>query len=79
MKYLILILFSLSLMGAEKKIIYKYKKYEKFDLGNLEVKGKVIAPGDLSVRQRRRRRFKRDLYRRENFRDLIYKDLIFQR
>lgn len=25
--------------GEDQKIIYQYKKYEKFDLGNLEVKG----------------------------------------
>ena len=52
---------------AEEKVIYEYKKYEKFDLGDLEVKGQLIAPGDLSVRERDRRRFKLDLYNRTDF------------
>lgn len=64
---------------AKKKIIYKYKNYEKFDLGNLEVKGKIIAPGDISVRQRKRKLFKSDLMSRDNFRDVIYNELNIQR
>lgn len=83
MKYVAIVLmaFCLSATANEdnKKIVYKFKKYEKFDLGNLEVKGQIIAPGDLSVRQRKRKRFRRDIYKRENLRDLIYRDLIFQR
>lgn len=53
--------------AAEEKVIYQYKKYEKFDLGDLEVKGQLIAPGDLSVRERDRRRFELDLYNRTDF------------
>ncbi len=63
-------------LAAEKeKVIYEYKKYEKFDLGNLEVQGQLIAPGDISVRERDRKRFELDLYSRENFDDFIAKDL----
>lgn len=61
--------------GQEEKIIYQYKKYEKFDLGNLEVKGQLIAPGDISVRERERRRFELDLYSRKDFDAFIKKDL----
>lgn len=75
-------LFTLSLMllisqvgMAEENVIYQYKKYEKFDLGDLEVKGQLIAPGDLSVRERERRRFELDLYNRENFDDKIGHDM----
>lgn len=60
---------------AEQKVIYEYKKYEKFDLGNLEVKGQLIAPGDISVRERDRRRFELDLYSRKDFDTLIKKDV----
>lgn len=83
MRYILILtfIFGFSAKSNEdnKKVIYEFKKYEKFDLGNLEVKGQIIAPGDLSVRQRKRKRFRRDIYKRENFRDFIYKDLIFQR
>jgi hypothetical protein len=61
--------------GDEQKVIYQYKKYEKFDLGNLEVKGQLIAPGDISVRERERRRFEMDLFNRDNFDSFIAKDL----
>ena len=52
---------------TNQKVIYKYKNYEKFDLGNLEIKGSVIAPGDLSVKDRTRRTFSRDLFDRADF------------
>ena len=61
--------------GEEPKTIYQYKKYEKFDLGDLEVKGQLIAPGDLSVRERDRRRFELDLYNRTDFDPLIKHDI----
>ncbi len=61
--------------GEEQKVIYQYKKYEKFDLGNLEVKGQLIAPGDISVRERERRRFELDLYSRKEFDAFIRKDV----
>ena len=53
--------------NAEEQVIYQYKKYEKFDLGDLEVKGQLIAPGDISVRERERRRFELELYNRTDF------------
>ena len=77
MKFLILgsMLFMVSSVFAEEKVIYQYKKYEKFDLGNLEVKGQLIAPGDISVRERERRRFELDLYTRKDFDSFIKKDI----
>ena len=65
-----------SLMAQEdQKVIYQYKKYEKFDLGNLEVKGQLIAPGDISVRERERKRFELDLFSRKDFDGFVRKDL----
>jgi len=61
---------------AEAKVNYKYKKYERFDLGNLEVQGNVIAPGDLSVKERERRTFNRSLFSRGNFDDESRKDVL---
>lgn len=68
------LIFSFSAI-AEENVIYQYKKYEKFDLGDLEVKGQLIAPGDLSVRERERRRFELDLYNRTDFDPNIKHDL----
>lgn len=64
-----------NVFAAEEKVIYQYKKYEKFDLGNLEVKGQLIAPGDISVRERERKRFELDLYTRKDFEPFIKKDI----
>ena len=76
---IILILLSFTLLSnafcEDQKIIYQYKKYEKFDLGNLEVKGQLIAPGDISVRERERRRFELDLFNRQDFDSFIKKDV----
>ncbi|MBL6988659.1 MAG: hypothetical protein ISR65_02730 [Bacteriovoracaceae bacterium] len=52
---------------CEEKIIYKYKKYERFDLGNLQIKGKIIAPGDLSIKDRKHMKLRRKLYEKDNF------------
>lgn len=70
-----IILGSFSALAQDQKVIYQYKKYEKFDLGNLEVKGQLIAPGDISVRERERRRFEMDLFTREQFDSAIKKDM----
>ncbi len=55
--------------AEEKKqnIIYKYKDYEAIDLGSLEIKGKIIAPGDLTVVERERKKFERELLEKTNF------------
>jgi hypothetical protein len=73
--YLLYFFFITAAYGEEQKDIYQYKKYEKFDLGNLEVKGQLIAPGDISVRERERRRFELDLFNRDNFDSFITKDV----
>jgi hypothetical protein len=70
----ILIKFSLAI-GQEEKVIYQYKKYERFDLGNLEIKGQLIAPGDLSVRERERKRFGLELFSRKDFDEARKRDL----
>jgi hypothetical protein len=75
-KLLILFVFAISFSAyGEENVIYQYKKYEKFDLGDLEVKGQLVAPGDLSVRERDRRRFELDLYNRADFDPMIKHDI----
>lgn len=75
----IIIFLGLSILATavaeDQKVIYQYKKYEKFDLGNMEVKGQLIAPGDISVRERERKRFEMDLYTRQHFDEFIEKDI----
>ena len=39
----------------------------------MEVKGQLIAPGDISVRERDRKRFELDLYSRKDFDTFIKK------
>ncbi len=78
LQYLFVFLTFSVMTGAyaeDQKVIYQYKKYERFDLGNLEVKGELIAPGDISVRERERKRFEVDLYTRDNFDPFVKKDV----
>lgn len=73
MKTIILItaLFSLNVFAADeaapKTKVYKYKEYEVIDLGSMEIKGQIIAPGDLTVNERERKVFKRSLLEKNNF------------
>ena len=60
---------------VKENVVVKYKQYEKFDLGDLEIKGSIIAPGDLSIRERQRNIFKRDLFSRDNFNEEVIQDL----
>ena len=65
-------LFSSVILGQESKkenvkIVYKYKQHEEIDLGDLEIKGQIIAPGDLSVVDRARGDLRRRLFNKGNF------------
>lgn len=66
---LILSLFTSSSYADEKKksVLYKYKEYESIDLGSMEIKGQIMAPGDLSINDRERKSFKRSLLEKSNF------------
>ncbi len=64
----LVLMISLSTNAEEKKnTVYKYKEYEVIDLGSMEVKGQIIAPGDLTVNERERKVFKRSLLEKDNF------------
>ncbi len=60
-----------SIVSAEaedaKDMVYKYKEYEVIDLGSMEIKGQIIAPGDLTVNERSRKIFERSLLEKSNF------------
>ena len=55
------------ILDAEPKIIYKYKKYQKFDFEDLVIEGETGSPGDLSISPRYQRKFKNKLPYRKNF------------
>lgn len=66
--FIVLTLYSTVTRCEEKKnTVYKYKEYEVIDLGSMEVKGQIIAPGDLTVNERERTVFKRSLLEKNNF------------
>ncbi|ATH07614.1 hypothetical protein BIY24_06540 [Halobacteriovorax marinus] len=75
MRILIILLLSFSTYANDKNVIVEYKKYESFDLGNLEVKGQLLAPGDLSVKERDRKVFERALYEKFDFNEESIKDI----
>jgi hypothetical protein len=85
--YLLVLLLSSNLSWAQEQaksktnanIVYSYKKYEKFDLGNLEIQGSVVTPGDLSVKERSRKSFERVLLNRADFSQEIQQDILKMR
>ncbi len=58
------------------QINYQYKKYERFDLGDLEVQGNLIAPGDLSVKAQGANLMDRNLYNRSDFNKEMRSDVL---
>lgn len=64
--YSILIM-SIPHFSTAEDIIYKYKDYEAIDLGAIEVKGQILTPGDLTISEKERIIFKRDLLEKVNF------------
>jgi len=82
MKWITLILlslFSFNLMAQkitkDPKIIYKYKKYEKFDFEDLVIEGETGGPGDLSISSRFQKQFQNKLPYRKNFNAEIRKGI----
>ena len=67
--------FALAETKPKEQIIYKYKKVETFDLGEIDIKGNVIGPGDLSVKFRKRQDFSENFKSRKNFDPEIAGDL----
>ena len=71
---IIIFTFSLSTFAQKKRgknVVYKYKKYEKFNLEDISVDGETGVPGDISLINRYQRKFKNKLPYRKNFRPEI--------
>jgi len=79
MIYFLTIILSFSAFSADKKgegkVIYEFKKYERIDLGSLQIKGNILAPGDITVTETDHDFNDRDLYIRKNFNDMFEVDL----
>ncbi|PIP94366.1 MAG: hypothetical protein COW00_07480 [Bdellovibrio sp. CG12_big_fil_rev_8_21_14_0_65_39_13] len=60
---------------GKEQIIYKYKKYQKFDFEDLVIEGETGAPSDLSISPRFKRVYKNPLPYRKNFNDEIRKGI----
>jgi hypothetical protein len=58
---------------AKGKVIYEYKKYEKFDFEEIGVAGETGAPGDVSVSPTPRRDYENRLPERREFNKEIRK------
>lgn len=61
--------------NSDRKVIYKYKQYEKFDFDDMSVEGDDGAPGDLSINPRFQKEFKNELPYRKNFNPEMIKAL----
>lgn len=70
MKNIIILLSLLNFSHAfseENKKTYQYKQFEVIDLGAMEIKGQIMAPGDLTITERKQTVFRRDLLEKVNF------------
>lgn len=60
---------------TDPKIIYKYKKFEKFDFEDIVIEGETGGPGDLSISSRFQKQFQNKLPYRKNFNAEIRKGI----
>ncbi|MBK26658.1 MAG: hypothetical protein CME70_21840 [Halobacteriovorax sp.] len=61
--------------NQKERIIYKYKKYQKFDFEDLTIEGETGSPPDLGVDTRLQRKFRNKLPYRKNFNPEIRKGI----
>ena len=59
----------------DKNVIVRYKKYQSFDLSGLQIKGRILAPGDLTINDRGRRGTDYPLFDRKHFRQEMLRDI----
>lgn len=58
---------NIAVKQVQPKIIYKYKKYERFDFEDFSIEGDLGGPGDLSISPRASKEFINRLPLRRNF------------
>ena len=64
---LLLLVAAGSYSQSKGKVVYKYKKYQKFDFEDLVVDGDSGKPGDISITSRFQKKFRNNLPYRRNF------------
>ncbi len=67
------------LLFSKEKVKKVYKQYEKIDLGSISVKGNIITPGDVSVRDRNVMKFRVSLPERKSFNPEMKRDFYLSR
>ena len=66
--FLLIMLMTFISEGSDgRRVIYKYRKYQKFDFESMSIGGDTGSPGDLSIRPRKQKGFKNKLPFRKNF------------
>ena len=60
---------------GNKKVIYTYKQYEKFDFDDLNIEGDTGSPSDLSISPIHEKRFTNRLPYRKSFNTEIKKGI----
>lgn len=53
--------------SVNEKVVYKYKKFENYNLEEISVDGELGAPGEITVSSRYLRQFKNKLPSKPNF------------
>jgi len=59
--------FAMAQSKPKKKVIYEYKKFERFDFEEIGVEGESGAPGDISVAPTPRKNYGNKLPERKSF------------
>ena len=59
----------------KKNAIVEYKKYQAVDLGDLQIDGRIIAPGNLTINENDQNDLEYPLFNRKHFRHQIIKDI----
>ena len=67
---LTLILLSFQALGQKKKVVIKYQKRQKIDLGALMIDGEIVTPGDFTVDDEKEKASEL-LYKRKHYNDRL--------
>jgi len=67
------IILTTTTFSQDGKVVYEYKKYQKFDFEDLSLSGDIGSPGDISISPRYQLKFKNKLPYRKNFNPEIVK------
>lgn len=75
------LLFLLTLLSApqslakKKNVIVEYKKYQAIDLGDLQIDGRIVSPGDITINDQSNNEEEYPLFNRKNFHHRIIEDV----